>query len=233
MTAADGTVDTGLTTFLQAVFACTDETARGIRMRAQPRRIEAEAAVIRQGDDVREAFLMWLGRARATHTTEDGRAVTLRDFGSFHVGGRTIEGEFFGALGGAAETAEAEVATLEETRLAVFLALDFMTLAERYGCVGLALSRVLMRQLKSATDQMVARTTLTAFGRVYQRLLDLAGPGDRIEPAPVLAHLAEEVHTTRETASRAVHALERRGIVRRDGRALIIVSRRRLEGEIA
>lgn len=224
MTAADGSVDTGLTAFLQAVFACSDETARGIRMRAQPRRFEAEAAMVRQGDDVREAFLMWLGRARATHTTEDGRAVTLRDF---------APGEFFGALGGAVETAEAEVAALEESRLAVFLALDFMSLAERYGCVGLALSRVLMRQLKSATDQMVARTTLTAFGRVYQRLLELAGPGDRIEPAPVLAHLAEEVHTTRETASRAVHALERRGIVRRDGRALIIVSRRRLEGEIA
>jgi CRP/FNR family cyclic AMP-dependent transcriptional regulator len=224
MTAADGTVDTGLTAFLQAVFACSDETAHGIRLRAQPRRIEAEAAVIRQGDDVREAFLIWLGRARATHTTEDGRAVTLRDF---------APGEFFGALGGAAETAEAEVATLEETRLAVFLALDFMSLAERYGCVGLQLSRVLMRQLKAATDQMVARTTLTAFGRVYQRLLELAGPGDRIEPAPVLAHLAEEVHTTRETASRAVHALERRGIVRRDGRVLTIVSRRRLEGEIA
>lgn len=224
MTAADGTVDTGLTAFLQAVFACSDETAQGIRLRAQPRRIEAEAAVIRQGDDVREAFLMWLGRARATHTTEDGRAVALRDL---------APGEFFGALGGAAETAEAEVAALEETRLAVFLALDFMSLAERYGCVGLALSRVLMRQLKAATDQMVARTTLTAFGRVYQRLLELAGSGDRIEPAPVLAHLAEEVHTTRETASRAVHALERRGIVRRDGRALIIVSRRRLEGEIA
>lgn len=224
MTAADGTVDTGLEVFLQGVFACTDETARGIRMRVQPRRIEADAAVIRQGDDVREAFLMWLGRARATHTTEDGRAVTLRDF---------APGEFFGALGGAIETAEAEVATLEETRLAVFLALDFMCLAERHGCVGLALSRVLMRQLKAATDQMVARTTLTAFGRVYQRLLELAGPGDRIEPAPVLAHLAEEVHTTRETASRAVHALERRGIVKREGRTLVIVSRRRLEGEIA
>jgi CRP/FNR family transcriptional regulator, cyclic AMP receptor protein len=224
MTAADGSVDTGLTVFLQAVFACSEETARGIRMRAQPRRFEAEAAMVRQGDHVREAFLMWLGRARATHTTEDGRAVTLRDF---------APGEFFGALGGAAETAEAEVAALEESRLAVFLALDFMSLAERYGCVGLALSRVLMRQLKSATDQMVARTTLTAFGRVYQRLLELAGSGERIEPAPVLAHLAEEVHTTRETASRAVHALERRGIVRREGRALVIVSRRRLEGEIA
>ena len=110
--------------------------------------------------------------------------------------------------------------------------MDFLSLAERYGCVGLALSRVLLRQLSAATAQMVARTTLTAQGRVYQRLLELAGAADRIAPLPVLAHLAEEVHTTRETASRAVHALERRGIVRREGRALVIVSRRRLEAEI-
>jgi CRP-like cAMP-binding protein len=224
VTAADGSVDSGLTAFLQGVFACSEETARGIHARTQPtRRFEAETPVIRQGDEVREAFLMWLGRARAVHTTEDGRAVTLRDF---------APGEFFGALGGATETAEAEVATLEETRLAVFLTMDFLSLAERYGCVGLALSRVLLRQLSAATAQMVARTTLTAQGRVYQRLLELAGAADRITPLPVLAHLAEEVHTTRETASRAVHALERRGIVRREGRALVIVSRRRLEAEI-
>jgi CRP-like cAMP-binding protein len=224
VTTADGSVDTGLTAFLQGVFACTEDTARAIRARSQPRRVEADVAVIRQGDEVREAFLMWLGRARAVHTTEEGRAVTLRDY---------APGEFFGALGGAIETAEAEVAALEESRLAVFHTVDFFSLAERYGCVGLALSRALLRQLAMATAQVVARTTLTAAGRVYQRLLDLAGPSDRIEPAPVLAHLAEEVHTTRETASRAVHALERRGIVRRDGRALVIVSRRRLEGEIS
>lgn len=221
--AAEGSLEAGLTAFLQGVFACTDETACAIGARAKDRRVAADASVIRQGDDVREAFLMWLGRMRAVHTTEDGRPVPLRDY---------APGEFFGALGGTSETAQAEVAALEDSRLAVFAAPEFIGLAERHGCVGLALSRALLRQLGAATARMVARTTLSAQGRVYQRLLEMAGDGDRIAPLPVLAHLAEEVHTTRETASRAVHALERRGIVRREGRALVVVSRRRLEAEV-
>ena len=43
------------------------------------------------------------------------------------------------------------------------------------------------------------------------------------------AHLATRVQTTRETASRAVSALERRGVVRRDAEGLVIVARHRLE----
>ena len=41
--------------------------------------------------------------------------------------------------------------------------------------------------------------------------------------------MAVRVQSTRETVSRAVSALERRGIVRRDGDALVIVATQRLE----
>ena len=54
-------------------------------------------------------------------------------------------------------------------------------------------------------------------------------PDLAIRPAPVLAELAVRVSTTRETASRAVNALERRGIIRRDADALVVVAPQRLE----
>ena len=41
--------------------------------------------------------------------------------------------------------------------------------------------------------------------------------------------VALRVSTTRETASRAVNALERRGIIRRDGETLVVVAPHRLE----
>ena len=115
--------------------------------------------------------------------------------------------------------------------MAVFVSLELLALAERHGCVGLALARSLMKQLQAATDRMVARTTLSAVGRIYAELLRLADQADgrTIRPVPILAALAGRVQTTRETASRAVNALERRGIVRRDGEALSIVARRQLE----
>jgi DNA-binding GntR family transcriptional regulator len=50
-----------------------------------------------------------------------------------------------------------------------------------------------------------------------------------IRPAPILSELAVRVGSTRETVSRAVNALERRGIIRREAGALVVVSPRLLE----
>jgi DNA-binding MarR family transcriptional regulator len=78
---------------------------------------------------------------------------------------------------------------------------------------------------------MVERTTLSACGRVHAELLRMARQGDgrAIRPPPVLSALAVRVQSTRETVSRTIHALERRGIVRLEPGALIIVAPRRLE----
>jgi DNA-binding MarR family transcriptional regulator len=78
---------------------------------------------------------------------------------------------------------------------------------------------------------MYERAALSAVARVYAELLREArrAPDLRISPAPVLSELALRVSTTRETASRAVNALERRGIIHRDTVSLTIVAPRALE----
>src|SRR5690606_18270042 len=103
------------------------------------------------------------------------------------------------------------------TRAACVPAADFVLLVERHGVLGLVLVRSLMRQLRATSARMIDRTTLSAPGRVHAELLRLAREGDgrTIRPAPVLAALAVRVQSTRETVSRTVSALERRGIVRR------------------
>ena len=120
---------------------------------------------------------------------------------------------------------------VEDARALAFLALDFLALIETCACVGLALSRTLLRQLRATSEKMAERTTLSAAGRVHAERLRLArlGDGRSVKPPPVLAALAVRVQTTRETVSRTISALERRGIVRRDGEALIIVAPHRLE----
>ena len=212
-----------LASFLQQVFACAPDVAEAIGRRTSERRFAAADLVIRQGDAVGEAFLMRQGRARAVAYTREGQAVLLQEF---------TPGDLFGALAEARNAASpADISAVEASRMAVFVSLELLALAERHGCVGLALARSLMKQLQAATDRMVARTTLSAVGRIYAELLRLADQADgrTIRPAPILAALAGRVQTTRETASRAVNALERRGIVRRDGEALSIVARRQLE----
>jgi len=227
MPALDGQDEISLHGFLQQAFACSPEIAASIGRCAAERRFPADAVVIRQGDPVSEALLLRLGRARARSYGREGQVVLLQEF---------LPGDLLGALVDTQRQASGEeVVAVEDTRMAVFLTAEFLALAERHGCVGLALSRSLLRQLRAATERMVARTTLSAFGRIYAELLRLAdlADGRLIRPAPVLTALANRVQTTRETASRAVSALERRGVVRREGDGLAIVARHRLEDLVA
>ena len=120
---------------------------------------------------------------------------------------------------------------VDDVTAATFRTMDFVSLAERHGCVGLTLSRMLMARLRSTTERIYQRTTLSSFGRVYAELLRMAkmGDGRLIQPVPIFSELAGRVHTTRETVSRAISALERRGLINREGGAMTILAPQRLE----
>lgn len=215
-----------LSEFLQNVFACSADIADGIARRAVERLYPLKAVILKQGDEAGATFLLMAGRAHALTYGLEGQMVLLYEF---------LPGDFFGAI---AETApapeEADVVAVEDARAAVFRMLDFLALLEAYGCVGLAVSRMLLKQLRATAAKMVERSTLSAVGRVHAELLRLArlGDGRTLRPMPVLAALAVRVHSTRETVSRTIHALERRGIVRRESDALVIVAPGRLEDMI-
>jgi CRP/FNR family transcriptional regulator, cyclic AMP receptor protein len=91
------------------------------------------------------------------------------------------------------------------------------------------LAMILARQYQALLDRMATRITLTAIGRVYAELLNQASDDNLIAPPPVVAALGLKAQTTRETASRAINNLLRRGIITRDARQLRIVSRSLLE----
>ncbi len=95
--------------------------------------------------------------------------------------------------------------------------------------IGSGLSRILGRQFNAVLDRMAARITLTATGRVYFELLREAGDANKISPPPVIAALALTAQTTRETGSRAINTLERRGIIQRSNSNWEIISRSMLE----
>lgn len=215
--------DVELHPFLQRVFACSAQTAASIGARAAVRGWPARAVVLRQGEAAGATYLVVLGRAHALAYGLEGQMALLHEF---------APGDFFGAIAELRpEPEDADVVVVEDLRAAVFLAPDFLELIEAHGCVGLAVARMLLRQLRAASSRMAERTTLSAAGRVHAELLRLArlGDGRTIRPAPVLAALAVRVHSTRETVSRTISALERRGVVRREADALVIVAPRRLE----
>lgn len=221
-------MDGDLQTFVQRVFACPPDTAAAIAARAARRAYAAREVVLRQGDACSETWLVMTGRAQALVYGAEGQMVLLQDY---------AEGDLFGAIARLdGEPHEANVIAVETLKAALFLATDFLNLIETHSAVGLAVSRLLLKQLRAATGRMVEQTTLTAAGRVYAELLRLAesaeGGRQVIRPHPVFSSLAVRIHSTRETVSREVNKLERRGIVLRDAASLTIVAPERLRGMI-
>ncbi len=215
-------IDQDISVFLEQVFACAPDVAAAIAGRAHERRYPARAIMVSQGQSGAETFLLILGRARAMLYGAEGQLVLLHEYGP---------GDLFGALVEAAPSQDAEVVAVDDVHAALFRMADFLALIELHACVGLALSRMLLRRLRETTGRMVERTTLSAAGRIHAELLRLARQGDgrTVRPAPVLAALAVRVLSTRETVSRTINALERRGLIRREPDALVIVSPSRLE----
>jgi len=207
--------------FFRETFGCPPDVAASIGRRAIDRRYPLSAIILRQGDRADATYLVVIGRAHAMTYGGEGQTVLLREF---------LRGDFFGALAEPAPE-DADIVAVEEVRTAVFGAAEFMALIENYSCVGLVVSRVLLKQLRASSAKIVASTTLSAAGRIHAELLRLArlGDGQTIRPPPVLAALATRVNSTRETVSRTINALERRGLIRRDAKELVIVSPSRLE----
>lgn len=218
-----GAPEVDLQVFLRTVFGCSPEIASTIARKATERRYSVRAIILKQGDRANVVYLLVAGKAHALASGRDGQLVMLHEF---------LPGDFFGALVQAENAPEeADIVAIDALRASTFAALDFLSLSETYACVGHAVSRVLFRQMRNATLRMAERTTLSAPGRIYVELLRRArvGDGRTVSPAPVFAELAVRVSSTRETVSRTINALERRGIVRREGSVLVIVAPHRLE----
>lgn len=209
--------------FIRETFACSDEIAATIFGRGTVRSYPPRATIVRQGEKAAAAYLLTLGRAHARLFSVEGQMIVLCEYGPGDLFGAVVE------IDPAPD--EAEIVALEAARSFILRSRDLVALAEAYGSIGLALTRLLLRQLRRANSWMFDRAAVSAAGRVHKELLRLAraSPDLAIRPPPVLSELAVRVSTTRETASRAVSELERRGIIRRDSDSLTVVAPQRLE----
>lgn len=217
----DGTTDDSVCRLLCGVFDCSSDLAGHILLRGRLRQYEGRAIIVRQSERISTLYVIITGRAHAILYSLDGQAVLLQEY---------RPGDFFGGPPYSA-THDADVIAIEEVCAFLLDGGALALLAEQHGCIGLALLKVMVDQLQRTASRMFEHIALSAAGRVHAELLRQARQSAdlTIRPAPVLSDLALRVSTTRETASRAVNALERRGIIRRDGESLVVVAPHRLE----
>ncbi|NLS27719.1 hypothetical protein S2M10_27210 [Sphingomonas sp. S2M10] len=219
-----GAGDIDLATRFAQLFACSEAIAAELAAAALARRCPPGATIVHQGEMSGRVLVLLEGHVRAAMVTLDGRVLQLAEY---------HPGDIFGGVDPGREQAADCTATLP-THVASFATAEFYALAERHAGVGVVLARTMVRQFSSLSQLVSARLTLSATGRVHAELLRLARAQDGrwIRPLPVLSDLALRVQTARETVSRAVSALERRGIVQRHEDGLEIVAPARLEALI-
>jgi CRP-like cAMP-binding protein len=208
---------------LCGVFDCSADLAGNILLRGKLRQYEIRATIVRRGDVVSTLYVVVDGRAHAIVYSLDGQIVLLHEY---------RRGDFFGPVS-PPYSAEHDADVVAVEQVSAFL-LDggvLALLAEQHGCIGLALLKVMVDRLQQTASRMYEHVALSAIGRVHAELLRQArqNPDFAIRPAPILSDLALRVSTTRETASRAVNALERRGIIKRHADALVVIAPHRLE----
>jgi len=208
---------------LCGVFGCSIDLAGQILVRGRCRDYQAKVTMVRSGDRISTLYVIVACRAQAIAYSLDGQAVLLHEYAS---------GDFFGVVSPPySATHDMDVVTVEQVCAFLLEGGALALLAEQHACIGLALLRVMVERLQRTAARMYEHVALSAVGRVHAELLREARQSAdfAIRPAPILSDLALRVSTTRETASRAVNALERRGIIRRDADALIVVAPHRLE----
>jgi len=208
---------------LCGVFDCSLDLAGNILLRGRLRQFPGRATIVRRGDRISTLYVVIAGRAHAIAYSLDGQIVLLHEY---------RPGDFFGVVSPTySATHDADVIAVEDVSSFLLDGSALALLAEQHGCIGLALLRVMVDRLRQTASRMYEHVALSAVGRVHAELLRQARQSRdlTIRPSPVLSDLALRVSTTRETASRAVNALERRGIIRRHADALIVVAPHRLE----
>jgi len=208
---------------IMGAFTCDETLAAVIAEKARFQDHSARDVIVEGETTFNHVYLLTEGRARMLAYAMDGRLVAVEDYDV---------GDLFGENGlFETQAAPHDITAVVPARTGAFPNPQFLALMNTYNCVALAVSRRLVARLSHITRRMVEGATLSANGRIHAELLRQARAGEMmtIKPAPVLSAFALLVQSTRETVSRAISNLEKRGIIVRDEHALRVVAPHRLE----
>ncbi|EGF89587.1 bacterial regulatory protein, crp family protein [Asticcacaulis biprosthecium C19] len=216
-------MDTQHTAIVQKALKCDRAVAELFLSRTRAVRREARAVLHPDPGNADIGCILLDGLAHELAYGRNGQSLRLWQIRS---------GDLFGnILALAHEDSSAEVIAetwVDYARFSSTCLVDFM---ERHTCVAIAVTHLMLLRLEDTKSRILEESLLSATGRIHAELLRLASrdPDHVIRPAPVMAEIAVYVNSTRETVSRAVSALEKRGIVRRETDSLRIVAPHRLE----
>lgn len=198
----------------------TEELGRVAEV-AVPRRFEAGEAVFHEGDASDTCYVIRSGHARAVRAHQDGRSITLAQFGP---------GDIFGELAMLdEERRSATIETLEAMEAIAILGADMRRLLREHPDISVKLIVALGRRLRETNERLTRQSFQTVQSRVATALGQLVTAaqaegalGQNVLINSTQAELAQLAGSSRESASRFLAVLERAGIITQ-GRGKLIV----------
>jgi CRP/FNR family cyclic AMP-dependent transcriptional regulator len=203
------------------------ERLEGLARDCAWRTFETEQRIISRADPNRDLYFVVSGRVRVTTYSAAGRQVTFRDYGA---------GEHFGevaAIDGMARSAD--VVGLAPGLLASVSAATLWRMLREEPVIAERLLRDFASLVRRLSERVIDLSTLGVHQRLHAEVLRLALEAGvkanraRIDPAPKHADLASQLSTYREQVTRELSQLAKRGVLGKDGRALVVLDVARLQ----
>ena len=206
---------------------CSPENLEALARECAWRNFKAEQRIISRAASDHDLYFIVSGRVRVTTFSAAGKQVTFRDYGA---------GEHFGevaAIDGMARSAD--VVGLAPGLLASVSPATLRRMLREEPAIAERLLRDFARLVRRLSDRVIDLSTLGVHQRLHAEVLRLALEAGvkanraRIDPAPRHADLASQVSTYREQVTRELSQLAKRGVLGKDGRALVVLDVGRLQ----
>jgi len=204
---------------LSAFLDCGISSAEKLNAKMTFKVFSHKDILVHQGDMNNQIWLILDGNAQLQAIGYEGQITLLTAQGP---------GEIFGAYPTEA-ISNVDIKIYGTLTALQISSLDLKNLLDEHPGLGKGLSKIFGNQFNAIVDRLAMHVTLTAKGRVYKELLRMSGNEDEITPYPVITAIALNAQTTRETASRAISALQRRGIIDRHDDRMQIISHNMIE----
>jgi CRP-like cAMP-binding protein len=188
---------------------------------ASRRRYPKDTVVFFENEEGDFFFMIVEGRIKVTILGDDGREIILSMLGP---------GDFFGEMALLDnEPRSATAIAVEESELLSLHRTDFQGTIGDNPAISAALIKVLSTRLRRANHQISTLALLDVYGRVARVILDMAREeGRRLKDGRIAfrrathQEIANRIGTTRETVTRMLKDLERQGLVKIEGRELVL-----------
>jgi CRP-like cAMP-binding protein len=179
------------------------------------RNYKKEMVIMDESNEGPGLFIITKGAVKVTRNDSEGREIILTILGEY---------EYFGEMSLLdGQNPSANVVAMENTEVFYISRDEFMHLIQYNPKITFALLEGLIKRLRAADDKIKSLSLLKAEGKIISAIIQLAEISGIMKQGmvevdlPFQHDIANIAGTSRETVSRVLHALEKKGLVQLDG----------------